>query len=150
LDNILFVHYNDLKADLSKQVKRIAAFLDIEVPEAALPGLLENLSLEAMRDEAARNQPGMSRIWTEGARTFFFKGTNGRWREVLAPEEVALYDEKAAEALTPECRAWLEGGKQHSPDPLPTIPTARDASRARGRPAVPTPPEAGGKNTLIL
>jgi aryl sulfotransferase len=111
LDNILFVHYNDLKADLSKQVKSIAAFLDIEVPEAALPGLLENLSLEAMRNEAARNQPGMSRIWTEGARTFFFKGTNGRWREVLTPEEMALYDKKAAEALTPECRVWLEGGQ---------------------------------------
>ena len=62
-----------------------------------------------MRDEAARNQPRMSRIWAEGAKPFYFKGTNGRWREVLSPEEVALYEQKAAEVLTPECRAWLEG-----------------------------------------
>lgn len=111
LDNLLFVHYNDLLADPLEQVERIAAFLDIEVPEAELPGLLKNLSLAAMRDEAARDRPQLAQIWTEGARTFFFKGTNGRWREVLTPEEVALYDAKAAEALTPECRAWLEGGQ---------------------------------------
>lgn len=111
LDNLLFVHYNDLLADPSKQIERIAAFLDIEVPEAALPDLLENLSLEAMRDEAARNQPGMSRIWTEGARTFFFKGTNGRWKDVLSADELSLYEETAARELTPECQAWLEQGR---------------------------------------
>jgi len=105
LDNLLFVHYNDLLADPTGQVKRIAAFLNIEVPEAALPGLLENLSLKAMRNEAARDRPEMARTWTEGARTFFFKGTNGRWRGVLTPEEEALYHEKAAEVLTPGCRA---------------------------------------------
>ena len=110
LENILFVHYNDLKADLAKQVKRIATFLDIEVPEAALPGLLDTLSLEAMRDEAVRTRPEWFRGWTEGARTFFFKGTNGRWKDVLSADEVALYEEAAARELTPECRAWLEQG----------------------------------------
>jgi len=111
LDNLLFVHFNDLKADLPEQVRRIAAFLDIELPEVALPDLLSHLSLETMRNEAARDRPQMAQIWTEGARTFFFKGTNGRWRGVLTPEEVALYDAKAAKVLTPECRAWLERGQ---------------------------------------
>ena len=32
-----------------------------------------------------------------GANTFFFKGTNGRWKDVLSVEELALYDEKAAQ-----------------------------------------------------
>lgn len=110
LDNLLFVHFSDLLADPSEQVERIAAFLDIKVPEAALPGLLENLSLEAMRNEAARDRPQMAQIWTEGARTFFFKGTNGRWKDVLSADELSLYEETAARELTPECRAWLEGG----------------------------------------
>ena len=47
----------------------------------------------------------------EGAKTFFFKGTNGRWQDVLSAEEVALYEEKAAQVLTPDCRAWLEQGR---------------------------------------
>lgn len=111
LDNLLFIHYNDLKADLAGQVRRIAAFLDIELPEAALLGMLEHLTLEAMRNEAARDRPGMSRVWIGGASTFFFKGTNGRWKDVLSPDEVALYEAKAADVLTPECRAWLEQGR---------------------------------------
>ncbi|CAA9313382.1 MAG: hypothetical protein AVDCRST_MAG93-5366 [uncultured Chloroflexia bacterium] len=90
-------------------MERIAAFLDIEVPEAELPGLLENLSLAAMRDEAARDRPQMAQIWTEGVRTFFFKGTNGRWKDVLSADELSLYEETAARELTPECRSWLEG-----------------------------------------
>jgi len=32
LPNILFVHYNDLKADLEGEMRRIARFLEIEVP----------------------------------------------------------------------------------------------------------------------
>jgi hypothetical protein len=47
----------------------------------------------------------------EGAKTFFFQGTNGRWKDVLSAEELALYDGTAARVLTPECRAWLERGR---------------------------------------
>ena len=42
---------------------------------------------------------------------FFYKGTNGRWREVLTAAELAMYEEKAAQVLTPACRAWLEQGR---------------------------------------
>lgn len=110
LDNLLFVHFNDLKADLAGQIKRVAAFLGIEVPKAALPGLLANLSLEAMRDEAERSRPWMNRVWTGGARTFF-KGTNGRWKEVLSEAELELYHDAVKRVLEPECAAWLERGR---------------------------------------
>lgn len=47
--------------------------------------------------------------WFEGGSdTFFFKGTNGRWRDVLTAEDLALY-EKAVERLEPDLRQWLEG-----------------------------------------
>lgn len=36
---------------------------------------------------------------------------NGRWQDVLSAEELALYDAKAAQVLTPDCRAWLEQGR---------------------------------------
>lgn len=104
LDNILFVHYADLKADLAGEIRRIAAFLGIELSEAALTNMLPTLSLSAMREEMAVRDPDF-------ARWFFFKGTNGRWREALSPEELALYDVKAAEVLTPDCRTWLERGQ---------------------------------------
>jgi aryl sulfotransferase len=64
-----------------------------------------------MREREGRLDEGMKHGWKEGAKTFFYKGTNGRWRDVLTEEEVALYEEKAAQVLTPECQAWLEQGR---------------------------------------
>ena len=61
-----------------------------------------------MRRRAKATDPGINQIWHGGADTFFFQGTNGRWRAVLSAEELAQYDEKATNMLTPECRAWLE------------------------------------------
>lgn len=111
LPNILFVHYADLKHDLVDEIRRIADFLTIPLPEEMLPSILKEVTLEAMRVRADRLDPGIMGIFKEGSKTFYFKGTNGRWKDVLSAEELALYDAKAAQVLTPECRAWLEQGR---------------------------------------
>jgi aryl sulfotransferase len=64
-----------------------------------------------MREREDRLDPGLKNVWKEGAKSFFHKGTNGRWRDVLSAEEVQMYEEKAAQVLTPDCRAWLEQGR---------------------------------------
>ena len=45
-----------------------------------------------------------------GVARFFFKGTNGRWRDTLTDDDLAAY-EVAASALDPRLRTWLEGGR---------------------------------------
>jgi hypothetical protein len=42
----------------------------------------------------------------------FYKGTNGRWRDILSAEELALYDQAAKRELTLDCRQWLENGRR--------------------------------------
>ena len=74
-------------------------------------GNLHHTTLDTMRATAERLNPNMTDFWKEGAKTFFFKGTNGRWKDVLSAEELALYEQKAAQVLTPDCRAWLEQGR---------------------------------------
>ncbi len=111
LPNILFVHYNDLKDDLAGELRRLAAFLAIPLTNDDLPPLMQAVSLDAMRERESRLNESWRSTFTEGANTFFFKGTNGRWRDVLSAEEVALYEEKAAQVLTPDCQAWLEQGR---------------------------------------
>jgi len=37
--------------------------------------------------------------------------SKARWKDVLSAEELVLYEEKAAQVLTPDCRAWLERGR---------------------------------------
>ncbi len=65
-----------------------------------------------MHAREERLNAGWQEIFKEGAKTFFYKGTNDRWKDVLTAEELSLYEEKAAQVLTPDCRAWLERGRK--------------------------------------
>lgn len=108
--NLLFVHYNDLKADLAGEMRRVAAFLGADVPEACWPTVVERCTFEKMR--AGEDRMGrIDMIFKGGLETFVFKGTNGRWRDVLTADELAAYDRRVAETLSPECAAWLASGR---------------------------------------
>lgn len=61
-----------------------------------------------IRAKEPRVKAGWQEIFTDGAITVFFKGTNGRWQDVHSAEELAHDDEKAAQVLTP---AWREQGR---------------------------------------
>jgi aryl sulfotransferase len=111
LDNILFVHFNDLLADLAGEIERVAAFLDIAVTADQLTTIAEAVSFATLKRRATADPETAKDTWKEGMATFFHKGTNGRWRDVLSAEEVALYEETAAKVLTPDCQAWLEQGR---------------------------------------
>jgi aryl sulfotransferase len=110
--NLLMVHYNDLKDDLSGEMKRIAAFLGIETPAALWPQLVEAATFEKMKNEGAALLPGIENAIRGGHRTFLNKGTNGRWRDVLTKDDVARYRERAAAALPPGLNDWLEHGRK--------------------------------------
>jgi aryl sulfotransferase len=108
--NVLLLHYADLTEDTEREARRIARFLDIEVPEALWPAIVERVSFASMQKQPDIYAPGGGRFWKGGASTFLHKGTNGRWRGVLSDAELAQYDAACERSLTPECRAWLEHG----------------------------------------
>ncbi len=110
LPNVLLVHFADLKADLVGQMRRIAAFLDIQVDEHRWPSLAEHCSFEYMKRNAAKAAPLGGVFWDGGAETFIHKGVNGRWRDVLTEQESAKYERIALEKLGPACANWLAGG----------------------------------------
>jgi aryl sulfotransferase len=89
----------------------MAEFLAIPLVDEWMPLIAQAVTLDAMREREDRLDPGLKNVWKEGAKSFFHKGTNGRWRDVLSAEEVQMYEEKAAQVLTPDCRAWLEQGR---------------------------------------
>ena len=86
LPNVLMVHYADLLADLEAQMRRVAAFTQLEVAEEAWPELVAAARFDAMKQEAIRNAEYIGLIFEGGAGRFFHKGTNGRWRDVLTEE----------------------------------------------------------------
>ncbi|MGH6870065.1 MAG: sulfotransferase domain-containing protein [Rhizomicrobium sp.] len=116
-ENLLLVHYNDLKADLSGEMKRIAAFLGIETPPALWPRLVEAATFEAMKRDGQALLPSLALVFQDAHNTFLNKGTNGRWRDVLTDDDVALYRRRAAEELSPALDRWLEDGRLKAGDP---------------------------------
>lgn len=117
LDNLLMVHYSDLKADLDGEMRRIAAFLEIEVDETIWPDLVKAATFDEMRKSGARIKPHASHGMEKGANGFFNKGTGGRWREHLLDEDLKLYDDKVAEKFSPSLASWIELGRLGAGDP---------------------------------
>ncbi len=112
--NVLLVHFADLKADPAAEIARLARFLDIERTADELARVKEVTTFSHMRadllvTEAAEGGPDGS-FFEGGMATFMFKGTNGRWREVLTAEELDAYEARAGQ-LDDGLRAWLEHGR---------------------------------------
>jgi aryl sulfotransferase len=107
---VLLVHFNNLKADLGGQIRRIAAFLDIAIDEAKWPAILEHCTFDYMRKAASKVEV-LNRNFKDGGRTIINKGTNGRWKDVLSAAEIARCDEIAVRRLSPACAHWLKTGE---------------------------------------
>ena len=111
LPNILLVHFNDLLQDLEGEIRRIADYLQIGVPDDLLTAIADAVSFSNVKQRAEELLPGMERSFNGGAQTFINKGTNGRWREVLTGDDLALYEAAVVRELTPDCAHWLEHGR---------------------------------------
>ena len=107
--NLLFVHYNDMKADLEGEMRRVAKFLDIDIAESKWPAVVERCTFESMRNV---DDGGFAMGFEGGIKGFIFKGTNGRWRDVLTADEVAAYQRRVAETLPADAARWIEHGRQ--------------------------------------
>ena len=107
LPNVLLLHFNELKRDLPGVVRQVASFLDITVNEQVFPQMVEHCTFDYMKTHADRLMPHMAQGMAGGGQRFIHKGTNGRWREILGPADIAKYEAVAARELTPACARWL-------------------------------------------
>lgn len=110
LPNVLMLHFDSLKADLHAEIQRIADFLDVPVPSAAWPMILEHCSFDYMKQRADAVAPPGATALAGGRSAFFHAGTNGRWRDVLSPTESEKYEAAAKARLSPDCARWLATG----------------------------------------
>ena len=109
--DVLLVHYADLKADLEREMRRIAEFLEIRIEERLWPDLIQAATFESMKSKAAELMPTAGAIWQGGGDTFLHKGINGRWRDVYDAADLALYDAKVREAFSGDLARWIEFGR---------------------------------------
>jgi aryl sulfotransferase len=112
LPNVHMVHFEELKRDMPREIRRVAAFLDIPIDEARWPSILEYCSFPWMKRNATKTVPLGGAFWDAGAEVFINKGVNGRWRDTLTPAECAEYEARAVAELGPECARWLATGER--------------------------------------
>jgi aryl sulfotransferase len=115
--NVLLVHYNDLKADLAGEMRRIADFLGIDIAASLWPELVGAADFGAMRRQGEALMGQGAGIFREGSQRFFFKGSNERWRGVAAEADLALYEAKTEAMFMPACARWVAEGRLRAGDP---------------------------------
>lgn len=107
---VLMLHFADMKRDLEGTVRKVAAFLGIDVDAATLGRVVEHSSFAYMKRNAATAAPLGGAVWEGGAATFINKGANGRWREILTPDDNARYEARSIAELGEDCARWLKEG----------------------------------------
>lgn len=111
LPNVLLLHYENLKKDMPGEIRRIAAFLEIDIDEAKWNDILEHCSFDYMKKNSTKSVPLGGILWDGGSETFINKGVNGRWRDVLPKEESKRYENLCEEKLGPDAAQWLNTGR---------------------------------------
>jgi aryl sulfotransferase len=109
-ENVLLVHYNDLKQDLRGQIARLAEYLEIEVSRVLLHQISEAASLDAMRRSGAKLNPHAGKIFQGGSDHFYHRGTNARWVGVFRDADLELFQHKLARLGDPALARWLQHG----------------------------------------
>jgi hypothetical protein len=105
--DVVFLHYDDLKADLEGQMRALAAHLDIEVAEDRWPRLVQAASFASMRSRADTTVPGGGpEHWIDPA-AFFSRGTSGQWRDLLDDADLARYATRVRALASDDLVAWL-------------------------------------------
>ena len=107
--NVLFAHYNDMQADLDREMRRVASFLGVSIDDQRWSSQVQHCtfaSMKARSDEIGSFERG----WVGGADTFLYKATNGRWRDVLTDDELAAFERRCEERLPADAFAWTVNG----------------------------------------
>ena len=108
--DIVYLHYDELKADLAGQMRGLARRLGIEVDEERWPGLVEAASFQSMRKKADTTVPGGGgEHWIDPA-AFFSSGTSGQWRDLLDDADLARYATRVRALASDDLVEWLHRG----------------------------------------
>ncbi len=106
--NVILVHYDDLVRDLDGEMRRIAGRLGEAAPDDdRWAELVRAATFERMRGRAGWLVPDRAGVLKD-AHAFFRRGGSGAGREVLGPDGVARYQQRAAELAPADLLAWLD------------------------------------------
>jgi aryl sulfotransferase len=102
--NVMFLHYEDLSADLEGEMRQLAARLGFTVPGTKWPTLVKAATFAEMQAAAEWLAPADG---LKSNAAFFRRGTSGAGRELLSEAELARYYACVARLAPPDLLDWL-------------------------------------------
>lgn len=88
--NVLWLTFEETRADVAATVRRVAAFLEIHVDETIVDNVVRAASFDSMKAaHMARVEAGTQRM---GSAQHFRSGTAGGWRSVFTVEQSEHFD----------------------------------------------------------
>jgi hypothetical protein len=100
-----------LRADLAGELLRLARVLGIPCSSEHARTLAAEASLARMRERAAEVVPSASLGTWQDVHAFFRSGGSGEWRDRLDAADLAAYEARVADLISPELAAWAHGGR---------------------------------------
>lgn len=103
-------------------MRRIAAYLGLEIADTLWPELIEAAGFDAMKAQADTLLPHAQHAWNGGSSRFMNKGKNGQWRDLFLSSDLARYADAVAKHFTPDLTRWVSLGQSAQNEQLAGLP----------------------------
>ena len=106
-ENVLILHFNQLKKDLRGNIVKISEFLGYNYDEELINKIYEKCTFEWMKRNCKRCVPAQ---FTNEPTNFINKGTNKRWENIFDNNDIIEYKILINEFFDEETINWIENG----------------------------------------
>ena len=105
--NVLLVHFTDLLDDREATTRKVAAWLEIHVPEQTWPSLNDAASFDSMSARPSATVPDRLGVLKD-PRAFFRSGAAGEGTRACSDQQIRRYHDRLSDLTTPDVAAWLD------------------------------------------
>jgi aryl sulfotransferase len=109
--NIAMFHYADYRTDLPGELIRMATALHIDLSPERACELAAEAGIERMRERADVVVPNASSGQWKDVKGFLRAGASGEWRDRCNDDDLAEYEARVAELVSPDLAAWAHLGR---------------------------------------
>merc|ERR1719162_604443 len=95
-ETVLWLHYEDMKKDLGKEIRRVSEFLNLERSDDELDKVTERCTFNSMKKESESHGGYIAK------KNHLRSGKTGGWVDVMSPESIEAFDAKT-EQLYSDC-----------------------------------------------
>lgn len=95
--NVLFVHFEELKKDFTKEITRIGKFLDVNLSQERTAEIAERNSFQVTKESSEKEVGSARSLLNEVG--FYRKGQVGSWKDVFTVAQSELMDKLIEEKL---------------------------------------------------